>query len=455
MKTILIKNASVIATQDEKRRKLFGKDILIEGRKIKKIGRLNERADRVIDASGMAVLPGLVNTHHHLFQNLTRSMSEVQNKKLFGWLNFLYGIWRHIDEEAVDISTRLGAAELLLTGCTTTADHLYLFPGSLKNSFMDIEIKAASEMGIRFHPSRGSMSAGKSSGGLPPDYVVQDTDEILKESERIIDTYHDGGELSMCRVVLAPCSPFSVDESMMKMTRELARKKGVFMHTHLAETLDEEKYCLELKGVRPFSYMKKLGWLGKDVWFAHCVHLNDREIKELARSGSGVSHCPTSNMRLASGIAPVRKMLDMGVGVSLAVDGSSSNDTSDMLGEVRMAMLAGRLKSGVDSMSADDVIYMATKGGARVLGREDIGSIEEGKAADLALFNVNRIDFAGSIHDYIAALVFCGISHVAHTVIVNGEIRVRNSKLTGVDEKELTLKANKVSKKLRARAGID
>ncbi len=453
---ILIKNASAVLTQDDTRRVLRDADILIEGRRISGVGAgLEAPAAEVIDAKGKTVLPGLINTHHHLYQTLTRNLKQVQDASLFDWLRFLYGIWRYIDGPAVDISTRVGAGELLLTGCTTTSDHLYLYPSGENNSFIDTEIKAAADMGIRFHPTRGSMSLGESSGGLPPDSVIQDDTEILSESERVIREYHDDSPFSMCRIVLAPCSPFSVTAEIMSQTAELARKMGVFMHTHLAETEDENEFCLREKGIRPLEYMEETGWLGRDVWFAHCVHLNDREIEKLAASGSGVSHCPVSNLRLGSGIAPVRKMLDAGVNVSLAVDGSASNDSSDMLGELRTAMLAARHKSGVGSMSASDVLYMATRGGASVLGRDDIGSIEEGKAADLAIFNTDRIDFAGTGSDPVAALVFAGASHIADTVIVNGRVRVRNSALTGVDERELTREANRVARGLRVKAGIE
>ncbi|MFH1415238.1 MAG: 8-oxoguanine deaminase [Elusimicrobiota bacterium] len=449
MPSILIKNASVIMTCDDDNNIYSDKNLLIKDNVISKVTDKDEPADEIIDAHGKIVIPGLVNTHHHLYQTLTRNIPEVQNAKLFDWLKYLYNIWKNIDGHAVDVSTMVGIGELLLTGCTTTSDHLYIHPEKSKEDFIGIEILAAARMGIRFHPTRGSMSLGESDGGLPPDCVVQDDDTIISESKRIIEEYHDPQEFSMLRIVLAPCSPFSVTEKTMVRTQELAREKGVFLHTHLAETEDEEKFCLEKFGLRPVDYMEKVGWLGDDVWFAHCVHLSDEEIKKLAGSGSGVAHCPTSNMRLGSGIAPVRKMLDAGVNVSLAVDGSASNDSSDMLGELRMSLLSARIKSGVESMSAKDVLYMATRGGARVLGRNDIGSIEEGKAADVAVFNMNRIEYAGAESDYPAALVFAGACHIADTVIVNGRIRVRDSKLVDVDSVELTEEANRVSRNLR------
>ena len=456
MTKILIRDARVIITRDSKKRILNNKSILINGRKIEKIGDLPDTdADEVIDARGKVVVPGFINTHHHLFQTLTRNLPGAQNAKLFDWLEYLYNIWQHIDEDAIELSTKVGMGELLLTGCTTTSDHLYLYPENSGNRLIDIEINSAAGMGIRFHPSRGSMSLSKDEGGLPPRGVTQDKDKILYESERVIDRYHDPGRFSMCRVVLAPCSPFSVKEEVMRDTAALARAKGVFMHTHLAETKDEELFCLKNTGQRPLEYMEKLNWTGRDVWFAHCVHLDDYEIDRLAESGSGVSHCPSSNMRLGSGIAPVRKMLDRGVNVSLAVDGSASNDSSDMLGELRMAMMCARHKTGVDSMGASDVIGMATEGGAAVLGRDDIGSIEENKAADIAIFNVDRLDFAGAGSDYAASIVFCGACHLADTVIVNGKVKVKDSKLSGIDTGELVEEANRISEKIRRKAGID
>jgi cytosine/adenosine deaminase-related metal-dependent hydrolase len=454
MGTILIKDATVIATLDDNSKLLYGKSILIKDNIIEDIGDINAGTDEVIDCRGRVVVPGFINTHHHLYQTLTRNLKQVQNAKLFDWLKYLYNVWKHIDTEAVDISTRAGIGELLLTGCTTTSDHLYVFPQN-NNDLIDAQIQAGLQMGIRFHPSRGSMSLGESEGGLPPDTMIQKDEDILTDSERIIGKYHDPSEFSMLRIVLAPCSPFSVTEKIMTESRNLARKKGVHLHTHLAETEDEERYCLEKKGMRPFSYMEKVGWVGADVWFAHCVHLKDDEIKRLARTKTGVTHCPTSNLRLGSGIAPVRKMLDQGVDVSLGVDGSASNDSSDMLGELRMAMLCARIKSGVDSMSAEDVLYMATRGGAKVLGRSDIGSIEQGKAADLAIFNVDRLDYAGADSDYVGALVFSGVCHIADTVIVNGKIRVRDSKLADIDEKELVYKLNRKAGDLRKKAGIE
>jgi cytosine/adenosine deaminase-related metal-dependent hydrolase len=449
MKTLLIKNAFAIATFDEKNTRLSNADIFVEGLQIKEIGaNLAHQAEIVIDASGMVVIPGLINTHHHFYQTLTRALPAVQNAKLFDWLRHLYNVWRHITPEAVYWSTLGALGELLLTGCTTTADHLYLFPSNLTGMLIDEEIRAAQEIGIRFHPTRGSMSLGISKGGLPPDDVVQDEDAILEDSARLIDTYHDPVPFSMCSVALAPCSPFSVTPDLMRLTAALARDKGVLLHTHLAETADEDEYCMSIIGMRPLEYMEDLGWLGEDVWFAHCVHLNKDEIKVMAETKTGVSHCATSNMRLGSGAAPIPEMLEAGVPVGLAVDGSASNDTSDMLGEVRQCMLLHRLVRGVDAMSAEKALRLATRGGASVLRRADIGSLEIGKAADIAIFDVRRLDFAGSLHDPIAALVFCGISHRAHTVIVNGEVVVREGALVNVDERAVREEMNSHARRM-------
>ncbi len=451
MSRILIKNASVIAVCDNEKNKFYNKSILIKDNVIESIGDIKETADEIIDGRNKVVIPGLINTHHHLYQTLTRNLPAVQNAKLFDWLRYLYEVWKNMDAKAIDISTKVGIGELLLTGCTTTSDHLYMYPGRRGQDFIDIEIQAAKEMGIRFHPTRGSMSLGKSSGGLPPESVIESEECIIKESQRIIEKYHNTDDFSMCRVSLAPCSPFSVTENVLVETQKLARDMGVFLHTHLAETEDEEEFCIQRRGMRPLEYMEKVGWIGNDVWFAHCVHLGDDEIKRLAETGCGVAHCPTSNMRLGSGIAPVKKMINAGVNVSLAVDGSASNDTSDMLGELRMAMLSARIKSGVESIGAEDVLLMGTGCGARVLGRKDIGCIKEGKAADIAIFNMNRIDYAGSANDYLGALVFSGACHFADTVIVNGRIKVKDSLLVGVDTEHLITEANKISVNLKSK----
>ncbi len=455
MSKILIKNAMLIATMDAQRTKIDGGDVYIEENVIKKVGKnllstVGKSAGeiKIIDASGCVVVPGFINTHHHLYQTLTRNVKEVQDAKLFDWLIYLYDVWAKLGPEVVYTSTKLGLGELLLTGCTTAVDQFYVFPQGQPKDLIDEQVKAAQELGIRFHPCHGSMSRGKSKGGLPPDSVVQTEDVIIKESQRLIEKFHDDSKYAMIRMALAPCSPFSVTSELLKETAILAREKKVRLHTHLAETIDEEEFCKELHGTRPLAYMEKVGWLGSDVWYAHCVHMNDDEIKLMAETKTGVAHCPTSNLRLGSGIAPIRKMMDAGVPVSLAVDGAASNDSSDMLGELRQCLLVHRIKSGVDSMPAEDVFYIATRGGAEVLGRDDIGSIEVGKAADIALFDIRKIGYAGALHEPLSALVFCGDSHIADKVIVNGRIVVEKGSLVNISEEELFEKANKLSRRM-------
>ncbi len=444
MNTLLVKNARLIATFDDKMSRLENADIYAEGPQIKAIGKHLEReADTVIDASGKVVIPGLINTHHHLYQTLTRCLPQVQDAKLFDWLTYLYEIWRGLTPEAVYWSALGALGELLLTGCTTTSDQLYLFPKAQPETLIDEEIRAAHDIGIRFHPTRGSMSLGKTKGGLPPDDVVQTEETILVDSERLINKYHDPAPFAMCRIALAPCSPFSVTPELMKETAALARRRDVLLHTHLAETLDENDYCLQTVGMRPLEYMESLGWLGEDVWFAHCVHLSEDEIKLMAETKTGVAHCPTSNMRLGSGVAPIPEMISAGVPVSLAVDGSASNDTSDMLAEVRQCMLLQRVSKGVAAMSAEAALRLATRGGAAVLRRSDIGSLEVGKAADMAIFDLNRLDYAGALHDPLAALIFCGFSHRADTVVVNGEVIVQGGKIVRVDENRIIEEMNR------------
>ncbi|MFA6318511.1 MAG: amidohydrolase family protein, partial [Elusimicrobiota bacterium] len=353
---------------------------------------------------------------------------------------------RHVTPEGVYVSSQVGLGELLLTGCTTSSDHFYLFPGGRSADLIDREIEGARDLGMRFHACRGSMSRGKSKGGLPPDDVVQTEDEILKDCERLVGRYHDPKAFAMTRVALAPCSPFSVTTELLKLSAEMAKKWGVRLHTHLAETIDEEEYCLHLHKMRPLAYMESVGWLeGGRSWFAHCVHMNEAESKLMGRTATGVAHCPSSNLRLGSGIAPLRMYLSHKVPVGLGVDGSASNDCSAMLAEVRQAMLVARVKSGVASMPARDALWVATRGGAEVLGRDDIGELSPGKAADLSIFDVSGIDFAGSLSDPVAAVVFCGASHKARHVLVNGRQVVKDGRLVNVDEAALARKANKLS----------
>lgn len=469
MSKLLIKNVKVIATMDDKKTRIENGAIYIEDNVIKDVGTTEELEERylrtpnpelrTINATNKVALPGLINTHHHLYQTLNRNIPAVQDAELFDWIKILYEIWREITPEGVYVSAQVGIGELLLTGCTTTVDQFYIFPKDKPKDLIDYEIKAAKEIGIRFHPCRGSMSLGKSKGGLPPDNLVQSEEEILKDSERLVSKYHDPKEFSMLRIALAPCSPFSVTKELLRETINFARKKKVRCHTHIAETLDEEKYCLETHKMRPLAYMESLGWLGGDVWFAHGIHLNDEEIRLLSKTKTGIAHCPTSNLRLGSGIAPVRKMLDEGVRVSLAVDGSASNDSSDMLGELRQCLLIHRIKSGIESMPVDDVLWMATRGGAQILGRDDIGSIEVGKAADIILIDTKKLGHAGGMHDPVGAILFSGDSHIVDTTIVNGKILVENGKLLNLDEEKVIDKANKIASEMLKQAskktGID
>jgi cytosine/adenosine deaminase-related metal-dependent hydrolase len=449
--SLLIRNALLVATMDDAKRRLPGGDVYIEDGVIRQVGRgLAVKADRTLDARGCLVLPGFVNTHHHLYQTFTRNVPAVQNAKLFDWLLHLYEIWRRLTPEMVHVSALVGLGELLLTGCTTSTDHFYVFPKGQPGDLIDREIRAARELGARFQPCRGSMSLGKSKGGLPPDDVVQSEDAILKDCDRLVKAHHDAARYSLCRIAVAPCSPFSVTPDLLRETADFARRRGLKAHTHLAETLDEERFCLEKFGRRPLAYMETVGWTGPHFWYAHAVHMNAAEVRTLARTRTGVAHCPTSNLRLGSGFMPFRAMRDAGVPVGLGVDGSASNDSSDMLGEVRMALLAHRVGSGVASTTAEEVLWVATRGGAEVLGRDDIGSLEPGKAADVAVFDLNGIDHAGAWHDPLAAVVFTGISHRARWTLVQGRVVVEDGRLTGVDEDEVARRANELSLRLVA-----
>ena len=434
MGRILFRDVEVIATFDREGRELRNAWLLVEGNRIAALGegaRPSGPFDEVIDGRDRVMIPGMVNTHHHLYQTLFRAVPGAADRKLFDWLLFLYERWRGIDEEAVYVSTIIGCMELLLSGCTTTADHLYLFPKG-RERLIDVEIEAARELGIRFHPTRGSMSLSREEGGLPPKDVVQAEEEILADSERLIREYHDPSFGAMTRIALAPCSPFSVTPELMRKTAELARKYGVLLHTHLAETLDEERFCLERFGVRPVQYLEELGWLEGDVWLAHMVHVNADEVKRIAEAGVGVAHCPSSNMLLGSGAAPVVEMLEAGVKVGLAVDGSASNDHSNMIREARQAMLVSRMRYGAEAMPARRALRMATMGGAQVLHREaEIGSLEPGKCADLSLWDISRLEFSGAA-DPVAGLLHCGAQY-AELVMVNGEVLVRGGRL--VNEK--------------------
>lgn len=404
--------------------------------------------DEVINCSRHVVVPGFVNTHHHFFQTLTRNLPAAQNAKLFDWLVYHYQVWKHLDEEAVAVSSRLAIAELLKTGCTCTTDHHYLYPENFGADLPGIQFEAADELGIRFSPSRGSMSRGESTGGLPPDSVVQDEELILRDSLRVIERYHDTGPHAMHKVTLAPCSPFSVTPELMRDSARMAREHGVRLHTHLAETADEDDYCIANLNMRPLELMEKCDFVGPDVSFAHGIHFTDSELKRLAETGTGVCHCPSSNMRLGSGIARVSEMEKLGVPVSLAVDGSASNDASDYLGEMRNAMLLQRVRYGADAIGAREVFKIATESGAKMLGFPQSGAIRVGWTADIATFDVHRLEYAGSLEDPLAALVFAGISHQTDHTIVNGKIVVKGGHLVALDEAKLAERANKAAARL-------
>ena len=432
MSTLLLRNAQLVVTMDDEHRRIPDGGVYVVDNQIRQVGptaSLPPAADEVIDARGMIVLPGLVNTHHHLYQSLTRAVPAAQDAELFDWLRTLYPIWAGLTGEAVYVSALIALGELVLSGCTTVADHLYIYPNDSK---IDDEIRAAQELGVRFHPSRGSMSLGKSKGGLPPDSVVEDEAAILADCERAVEQHHDPGTYSMCRIVIAPCSPFSVTPELMRASAAFARQRGLTLHTHVAETHDEEAYCLRAFGMRPVDLMRQLDWVGPDVWWAHCVTLNQDEVSVMAQTGTGVAHCPSSNMRLGSGIAPIRDLVDAGARVGLAVDGSASNDCGHMLGEARQAMLLQRVQHGATALSAEEALWLGTRGGALVLGRDDIGSLAPGMAADLIAINLERLAFAGAQADPLAALLFCTPPNVDLS-IVNGKVVVRDGELLGLD----------------------
>ena len=453
---VLIKNIGLIATQDDAERELRNAWILIDGPAIADLGEgeppARDDITETVDAKGALAIPGMVNTHHHLYQTFQKNVPFVQDAKLFDWLQGLYEIWRELTPEDVRVSAQVGLGELLLSGCTTVADHFYVFPKQQTACLLDETIEAAREMGVRFHPTRGSMSRGKSKGGLPPDDVVQTPDEILKDSERVVAKFHDPSRYSMCRLALAPCSPFSVTDDLLLESARLARKLGVRLHTHLAETEDENDFCRQVVGKRPLEYMASLEWIGPDVWYAHGVWLNDDELKLMAETGTGIAHCPCSNLRLGSGIAPIPRAVELGVPVGLAVDGSASNDASDMLRELQLCTIVHRVKSGVESMPARKALKIATRGGARVLGRDDIGQLAKGMAADIVLFKMDDIGLAGAMHDPVAALAFTTGMKRADKVMVNGRWVVSDGRLLHLDEEACFHEANRLARAMIERA---
>ena len=446
-KTLLVRNARLLLTMDAARREIPDGAVFIRGHVIEQVGpsaELPTEADEIIDASGRLVMPGMVNTHHHMYQSLTRVVPDAQDGELFKWLGALYPVWAGLTGEMIRVSTQAAMAELMLSGCTTSSDHLYIYPNDCR---LDDSIEAARQIGMRFHATRGAMSVGQSKGGLPPDSVVEGEDAILKDSQRLIETWHDAGRHAMLRIAVAPCSPFSVSRDLMKTSAELARSYGVAMHTHLAENVNDVAYSLEKFGMTPAQYAEDCGWVGHDVWHAHCVQLDQPGIELFARTHTGVAHCPCSNMRLASGIAPVRRMLDHGVPVGLGVDGSASNDGAHMLGEARQAMLLQRVGFGPDAMTARQALELATLGGAKVLGRDDIGALAPGMSADLVMFRLDQLAYAGALHDPVAALVFCTPSNVDCSII-HGRVVVKEGQLATVDLGPLVERHNGLARDL-------
>ncbi len=454
MGTLLVRNTAVLVTMDDARREIAGGGLFARDGRIEQVGPsadLPPTADEILDLPDHVVLPGLVNAHHHLYQTLTRAVPRAQDAGLFGWLQTLYPIWARLTPPDIRVSTRLGLAELALSGCTTVSDHLYLFPNG---SRLDDEIEAAGDVGLRLHASRGSMSLGVSRGGLPPDSVVEAEDDILADTQRLIEEYHDPAPGAMTRVVVAPCSPFSVTSDAMRASAELARSYGVMLHTHMAETRDEEEFCLSTFGQRPLEYAESVGWLGEDVWFAHAVHVGASGVRRLSATGTGVAHCPTSNMRLGSGIAPVTAYLAAGVRLGLGVDGSASNDGSHLLAEARQAMLLARLAAapGVADepgslLPARAALEMATLGGAAVLGRNDIGTLQPGTMADFTAIDLNRIEYAGAGHDPVAALLLCSPVTVDFTY-VHGRAVVREGHPVTVETEALLEEQNRAARRL-------
>ncbi len=445
-KTLLIKNIHTLVTMDDARREIQNASLFIRGNIIEELGMAPEMkaisADEILDGRNLLILPGLVNTHHHMFQSLTRAMA--QDDELFQWLRTLHPIWGNLRSEDIHISAKLAMSELLLSGCTTSSDHLYLYPNDVR---LEDEIRAAAEMGMRFHAARGAMSLGKSKGGLPPDEICEEETDILKDMRRVIEEFHDGDRFAMTRIVIAPCAPFTVTQDLMREAAALARSYGVSLHTHLAENDNDVEYSLEHYGMRPGQYAESLGWLGEDVWHAHCVKLDQTEVGLFTNTQTGVCHCPVSNMRLASGIAPIRHMIDVGVAVGLGVDGSASNDSGHLLQETRQALLLQRVGGNPAGLTAREALELATIGGARVLGRDDIGVLAPGMAADLIAFRTDQLPFAGAQHDLVAGLVFSPPATVTHSW-VNGRQIIRDGQLLTVELPTLIENHNRCAQRL-------
>ncbi len=444
--SLAVKNIRYLITCDTEDRVLEHVNLYVENGVIKTITDEEIQADEVIDGTGMCVYPGLINAHHHLYQIFTRNLPQVQNMELFPWLVSLYELWKNIDQDVIYKTSLVGMGELVKNGCTTCFDHHYVFPEG-QSDLIDTQFRAAQELGIRMHASRGSMSLSKKDGGLPPDSVVQETDEIIRDSQRLVEKFHDPNPYSMRQVALAPCSPFSVTPELMRESAKLARSLGVRLHTHLAETKDEEKFTLETYGMRPLAYMQSLGWIGEDVWFAHGIHFNDEEIQLLADTGTGVVHCPISNMKLSSGTARISDMLKLGVPVGLGVDGSASNDGSNLLEELRVGYLLHRLNDGNRAPSGYDMLKLATTGSACVLGRNDIGSIAKEKAADFFMVDSNRLEFVGAMEDPKSVLATVGLKGPVDYSVINGKIVVSKGHLKTIDEEKTQYEADKCFQK--------
>lgn len=446
MSRLLIEDCEVVVTMDDAGTEVAGGSILVEDGVVAWVGagRPPAEPDERLDGRGTVALPGLVNCHHHLYQSMTRVRAQAEG--LFGWLAELYPVWAGLDEAWERAAARVALAQLALSGCSTTTDHHYVFPARA-GDLLSVEIEAARELGLRFHPCRGSMDLGEAGGGLPPDSVVESTGDALGRSEEAVRRFHDPSPGSMLRIAIAPCSPFSVTERLMRGSAELARSLGVRLHTHLAETLDEERFCLERFGMRPLELMDDWGWLGEDVWFAHCVHLSDKDVRRIGETGTGVAWCPSSNLRLGAGIAPGRALIDQGARVGLGVDGSASNEGAGLLAEVHQALLLSRAEGPERGLSARQAVRVATRGGASALGRDDVGSLEPGMRADVALFGVDGLAFAGAGIDPVAALVFAGSERVRH-LVVEGRSVVRDGRLVTADEDEIAREGHRVARRI-------